>query len=72
MYGSMSIKFLDLGGFYFQVPVFCGFYTMEKVASRASWLLGRTGKHLFLTDKDNGKPPLLLQMANDCEDLKFV
>ncbi|KAK4560073.1 hypothetical protein RGQ29_009029 [Quercus rubra] len=55
-----------------QVPVFCGFYTMEKVASRASWLLGRTGKHLFLTDKDNGKPPLLLQMANDCEDLKFI
>uniref|UniRef100_A0A7N2N8M0 DUF676 domain-containing protein n=1 Tax=Quercus lobata TaxID=97700 RepID=A0A7N2N8M0_QUELO len=55
-----------------QVPMFCGFYTMEKVASRASWLLGRTGKHLFLTDKDNGKPPLLLQMANDCEDLKFV
>lgn len=50
----------------------CGFYTMEKVASRASWLLGRTGKHLFLTDKDNGKPPLLLQMANDCEDLKFM
>ncbi|KAL4604445.1 hypothetical protein ACB092_10G194700 [Castanea dentata] len=55
-----------------QVPMLCGFYTMEKVASRASWLLGRTGKHLFLTDKDNGKPPLLLQMANDCEDLKFV
>ncbi|XP_065628812.1 uncharacterized protein LOC112003436 isoform X7 [Quercus suber] len=55
-----------------QVPVFCGFYTMEKVASRASWLLGRTGKHLFLTDKDNGKPPLLLRMANDCEDLKFI
>ncbi|KAK9983080.1 hypothetical protein SO802_032605 [Lithocarpus litseifolius] len=55
-----------------QVPMFCGFYTMEKVASRASWLLGRTGKHLFLTDKDNGKAPLLLQMANDCEDLKFV
>ncbi|KAK9983079.1 hypothetical protein SO802_032604 [Lithocarpus litseifolius] len=55
-----------------QVPVFCGFYTMEKVASRASWLLGRSGKHLFLTDKDDGKAPLLLRMANDCEDLKFI
>ncbi|KAE8056645.1 hypothetical protein FH972_013394 [Carpinus fangiana] len=55
-----------------QVPVFCGFYTLEKLASRTSWFLGRTGKHLFLTDNDNGKPPLLLRMANDCEDLKFM
>lgn len=55
-----------------QVPVFCGFYTLEKVASRTSWFLGRTGKHIFLTDNDNGKPPLLLRMANDCEDLKFM
>ncbi|CAI9763084.1 unnamed protein product [Fraxinus pennsylvanica] len=55
-----------------QVPVFCGLYSMEKVASRASWLLGRTGKHLFLTDSDDGKPPLLLQMVNDTEDLKFI
>jgi hypothetical protein len=52
--------------------VFCGFYTLEKVASRTSWFLGRTGKHIFLTDNDNGKPPLLLRMANDCEDLKFM
>ncbi|KAI3460115.1 hypothetical protein Pfo_016778 [Paulownia fortunei] len=55
-----------------QVPVLCGFYTMEKVASRASWLLGRTGKHLFLSDYDDGKPPLLLSMSNDSEDLKFI
>lgn len=55
-----------------QVPVFCGLYTMEKAASRTSHFLGRSGKHLFLTDKDDGKPPLLLQMANDCEDLKFI
>jgi hypothetical protein len=52
--------------------VFCGFYTLEKVASRTSCFLGRTGKHLFLTDNDNEKPPLLLQMADDCEDLKFM
>ncbi|KAJ0086883.1 hypothetical protein Patl1_08756 [Pistacia atlantica] len=56
----------------FQVPVFCGFYTLEKAAARTSWFLGRTGKHLFLTDSDEGKPPLLLQMATDCEDLKFI
>ncbi|CAI9777212.1 unnamed protein product [Fraxinus pennsylvanica] len=55
-----------------QVPVFCGLYSMEKVASRASWILGRTGKHLFLTDSDDGKSPLLLQMVNDSEDLKFI
>ncbi|KAF2323918.1 hypothetical protein GH714_003981 [Hevea brasiliensis] len=55
-----------------QVPLFCGSYTMEKVAARISWFLGRTGKHLFLTDGDNGKPPLLLQMVSDSEDLKFM
>ncbi|GAA0150711.1 hypothetical protein LIER_09588 [Lithospermum erythrorhizon] len=55
-----------------QVPMFCGLYTLEKVASGTSALLGRTGKHLFLTDSDDGKPPLLLRMANDTEDLKFI
>ncbi|KAG8377428.1 hypothetical protein BUALT_Bualt08G0031900 [Buddleja alternifolia] len=55
-----------------QVPLFCGFHTMEKAAIRASWLLGRTGKHLFLSDHDDGKPPLLLQMTLDSDDLKFI
>ncbi|KAL3505024.1 hypothetical protein ACH5RR_034865 [Cinchona calisaya] len=55
-----------------QVPVFCGLYTLENVASHTAWILGRTGKHLFLTDSDDGKPPLLLQMVNDSEDLKFI
>ncbi|XP_073306884.1 uncharacterized protein [Primulina huaijiensis] len=55
-----------------QVPVFCGFKAMEKVASRASGLLGRTGKHLFLEDRENGKPPLLVQMSSDSDDLKFI
>lgn len=55
-----------------QVPVFCGFYTLEKVAARGSWLLGRTGKHLFLTDRNEGKSPLLLRMVSDCDDLKFL
>ncbi|KAM2868885.1 hypothetical protein FF1_016894 [Malus domestica] len=55
-----------------QVPLFCGVKPLEKVAARASWCLGRSGKHLFLTDKKDGKPPLLLQMVNDSEDLKFI
>ncbi|KAJ8771371.1 hypothetical protein K2173_026548 [Erythroxylum novogranatense] len=55
-----------------QVPGFCGFYTMENVAARMSGLLGRTGRHLFLADCDNGKSPLLVQMVNDSEDLKFI
>ncbi|KAI9201663.1 hypothetical protein LWI28_027015 [Acer negundo] len=55
-----------------QVPAFCGFHTLEKVAARSSWFLGRTGKHLFLTDNDEGKPPLLVQMATDGGDLKFI
>lgn len=55
-----------------QVPLLCGFHSLEKLASRISWILGRTGKHQFLTDTDTGEPPLLLQMAQDCEDLKFI
>ncbi|XP_068310641.1 putative lipase C4A8.10 [Pyrus communis] len=55
-----------------QVPLFCGVKPLEKVAARTSWCLGRSGKHLFLTDKKDGKPPLLLQMVNDSEDLKFI
>ncbi|TYH72161.1 hypothetical protein ES332_D05G235500v1 [Gossypium tomentosum] len=55
-----------------QVPLFRGFHVLEKAATRTSWFLGRTGKHLFLTDGKDGKPPLLLQMASDCEDLKFI
>lgn len=55
-----------------QIPVLCGFHTLEKAAVRASGVLRRTGKHLFLRDNDNGKPPLLLQMADDSDDLKFM
>ncbi|GMP45595.1 hypothetical protein CsSME_00014065 [Camellia sinensis var. sinensis] len=55
-----------------QTPAFCGFYSLEKAAAHASSLLGRTGKHLFLRDGDNEKPPILLQMANDTDDLPFI
>ncbi|KAE8708359.1 hypothetical protein F3Y22_tig00110345pilonHSYRG00074 [Hibiscus syriacus] len=46
--------------------------SLEKLAARISWLLGRTGKQLFLKDGKNGKPPLLLWMVSDCKDLKFI
>ncbi|XP_004501086.1 putative lipase C4A8.10 isoform X1 [Cicer arietinum] len=55
-----------------QVPLFCGFRSLEKTATRLSWFLRKTGKHLFLTDGKNGKPPLLLQMVRDSEDIKFM
>lgn len=55
-----------------QVPLFCGSHTLETVARKASWFLGRSGRHLFLTDNDNGKPPLLFRMVNDCEGLPFM
>ncbi|PIA46579.1 hypothetical protein AQUCO_01500254v1 [Aquilegia coerulea] len=55
-----------------QVPLFGSFHILEKAARHTSWMLRRTGKHLFLTDNENGKPPLLLQMVNDSEDLKFL
>lgn len=52
--------------------MFCGFYSLEKAISRVAGVFGKTGKHLFLTDSDNGKPPLLLQMVRDSEDIKFL
>lgn len=54
--------------------MFGGSYVVEKVASVAAGavIFGRTGKHFFLTDKPGGKPPLLVQMSHDCEDLKFM
>lgn len=55
-----------------QVPMFCGLNSLEKLAYHTSGVLRRTGRHVFLKDKANGQPPLLLQMANDSEDLKFL
>ncbi|XP_023525017.1 putative lipase YDL109C [Cucurbita pepo subsp. pepo] len=55
-----------------QVPMCCGFYALEKVAVGTSYFFGRTGRQLFLIDKDSGKCPLLFHMAGDREDLKFL
>ncbi|PIN20521.1 putative alpha/beta hydrolase [Handroanthus impetiginosus] len=56
-----------------QLPLLCGLPFLEKRASQtAHWIAGRSGKHLFLTDKDDGKLPLLLRMVNDSDDLHFI
>uniref|UniRef100_A0A1D1Z3C5 Putative lipase YOR059C n=1 Tax=Anthurium amnicola TaxID=1678845 RepID=A0A1D1Z3C5_9ARAE len=55
-----------------QLPFLCGLPFLERSASHTAHLVvGRTGKHLFLTDNDDGKPPLLLRMVDDCYGLKF-
>eukprot|EP00252_Welwitschia_mirabilis_P015956 TRINITY_DN3537_c0_g1_i3.p1 TRINITY_DN3537_c0_g1~~TRINITY_DN3537_c0_g1_i3.p1 ORF type:complete len:356 (-),score=78.96 TRINITY_DN3537_c0_g1_i3:479-1546(-) len=56
-----------------QVPILCGLPILEKIASLYVHLvIGRTGSHLFLTDVDDGKPPLLLRMVKDYEGLYFM
>ncbi|KAJ9689554.1 hypothetical protein PVL29_014973 [Vitis rotundifolia] len=56
-----------------QLPFLGGLPFLEKRASQTAHLIvGRSGKHLFLTDSDDGRPPLLLQMVNDSDGLKFI
>ncbi|KAL1202895.1 hypothetical protein V5N11_015149 [Cardamine amara subsp. amara] len=56
-----------------QFPILCGLPFLERTASQTAHLAaGRTGKHLFLVDKDDGNPPLLIRMATDSGDLKFI
>ncbi|KAK8936759.1 hypothetical protein KSP39_PZI012053 [Platanthera zijinensis] len=58
--------------FHKQIPILRGSYALEKMASRISGIAGRSGKHLFLKDHDDGKPPLLFQMLTDSGDLNFM
>ncbi|KAI4351248.1 hypothetical protein L6164_005624 [Bauhinia variegata] len=56
-----------------QVPFLFGVTALEKVASRVIyWIFRRTGQHLFLTDDDEGKPPLLKRMIEDCDGYYFL
>ncbi|KAL2340444.1 hypothetical protein Fmac_008384 [Flemingia macrophylla] len=56
-----------------QLPFLCGLPFLERRASETAHLVaGRSGKHLFLMDTDDGKRPLLLRMVNDSDDLKFM
>uniref|UniRef100_A0A0D9WM25 DUF676 domain-containing protein n=1 Tax=Leersia perrieri TaxID=77586 RepID=A0A0D9WM25_9ORYZ len=44
----------------------------QLAAPLAPLVVGRTGAQLFLTDGEPSKPPLLLQMASDHEEKKFI
>ncbi|XP_004485889.2 uncharacterized protein [Cicer arietinum] len=56
-----------------QLPFLFGVSILEKlVAPIAPLFIGRTGTQLFLTDGEPNKPSLLLRMASDCEDGKFI
>ncbi|KAL5576547.1 hypothetical protein UlMin_018246 [Ulmus minor] len=56
-----------------QLPFLLGVPFLEKlIAPIAPVVVGRTGSQLFLTDGKPEKPPLLLRMASDCEDGKFI
>ncbi|MED6183716.1 hypothetical protein PIB30_040268 [Stylosanthes scabra] len=56
-----------------QLPFLFGVTILERIAAPvASLFVGRTGSQLFLTDGKPNKPPLLLRMASDCEDGKFI
>ncbi|XVF49421.1 hypothetical protein PTKIN_Ptkin04bG0010400 [Pterospermum kingtungense] len=56
-----------------QVPFLFGVTAFEKAASCViHWIFRRTGRHLFLTDYDEGKPPLLKRMLEDCDGFYFM
>ncbi|KAI3496164.1 hypothetical protein L1887_38517 [Cichorium endivia] len=58
-----------------QLPFLCGLPFLEKRAPlTAHWLVGRSGKHLFLSDDDDDVDgrPLLLRMVYDSEEIKFM
>lgn len=56
-----------------QLPFLLGVPLLEKLAPPvAQYVIRRTGRQLFLTDGKSSKPPLLLRMASDCEDGKFI
>ncbi|KAJ9164016.1 hypothetical protein P3X46_023634 [Hevea brasiliensis] len=49
-----------------QVPFLFGVTAFEKAAGLViHWIFKRTGRHLFLTDDDEGQPPLLKRMIED-------
>ena len=57
----------------FQVPFLFGLAAIEKLASLIiHWILRRTGEHLFMTDDDGGKPPLVQRMIEDQGEYYFM
>ncbi|OEL22664.1 hypothetical protein BAE44_0016313 [Dichanthelium oligosanthes] len=55
-----------------EIPLLRGSSKLEKMVYRLSWIAGKSGKHLFLKDIEDEKPPLLLQMVTDYGGLHFM
>ncbi|XP_034898508.1 lipid droplet phospholipase 1 [Populus alba] len=56
-----------------QVPFLFGVTAFEKAARLLiHWIFKRTGRHLFLTDDDEGNAPLLKRMIEDYGDCFFM
>ncbi|KAJ7970634.1 alpha/beta-Hydrolases superfamily protein [Quillaja saponaria] len=56
-----------------QVPFLFGVTAFEKLATCViHFIFRRTGRHLFLTDCDEGKPPLLKRMIEDDGECYFM
>ncbi|KAL2227262.1 putative lipase YOR059C [Sesamum indicum] len=56
-----------------QVPFLFGVPAFERAAGLViHWIFRRTGRHLFLRDDDEGKPPLLRRMVEDNEESLFM
>ncbi|CAN4095102.1 unnamed protein product [Withania somnifera] len=56
-----------------QVPFLFGLTALEKAAFHViHWIFKRTGRHLFLCDNDEGRPPLLKRMVEDDGELPFL
>ncbi|KAI9085495.1 hypothetical protein K1719_032562 [Acacia pycnantha] len=56
-----------------QLPFLLGVPILEKLAAPiAPIFAGRTGSQLFITDGKPNMPQLLLRMASDCEEGKFI
>ncbi|KAG0614128.1 hypothetical protein M758_6G152600 [Ceratodon purpureus] len=56
-----------------QLPFLLGLAPFEKIAPLvAHWFVGKTGRHLFLTDGDSNHLPLLRRMVTDCDEGKFI
>ncbi|KAK1578071.1 hypothetical protein Q3G72_027279 [Acer saccharum] len=56
-----------------QVPFLFGVPVFEKAAGFVIHLIfRRTGRHLFLTDNDEGKPPLIQRLAEDYGENYFM
>ncbi|KAH8953804.1 hypothetical protein BDL97_08G045600 [Sphagnum fallax] len=56
-----------------QLPFLLGLPLLEEIAVPiAPFVVGQTGKQLFLTDGKPNDQPLLLQMASDCPEGPFI